>query len=94
MLGEAKRLQGTLRELDKLGQSDIADEKEKGPLAGEAKPLERAAKNLQHLNAEMRQVRRDDGLSPAEKRQRLDALTVERNGLLKAAVQDANMVNS
>ncbi|MBU1363944.1 MAG: hypothetical protein KKE51_09005 [Gammaproteobacteria bacterium] len=86
MLGEAKRLQGTLRELDRQGRPDIADQKELSPLAGEAKPLERAAKNLQGINSEMRDVRRAADLSPVEKRQRLDGLTVERNQLLKDAV--------
>ena len=33
--------------------------------------------------------RRAADLTPQEKRQRLDALTVERNVLLKAAVEDA-----
>lgn len=89
MLGEAKRLQGTMRELDRQHRPEIADQKEKSPLAGEAKPLERANKNLQGINAEMRDVRRADDLSPAEKRQRLDGLTVERNQLLKDAVQAA-----
>lgn len=89
MLGEAKRLQGTLRELDRQGRPDIADQKEQSPLAGEAKPLERAAKSLQGINSEMRDVRRDQDLTPADKRQRLDGLTVERNQLLKDAVQAA-----
>lgn len=89
MLGEAKRLQGTMRELDRQGRPEIADEKEKSQLAGEAKPLERAAKNLQNINAEMRDVQRSADLTPAEKRQRLDELTVERNQLLKDAVQAA-----
>ncbi|MFT3960501.1 LPD38 domain-containing protein [Propionivibrio sp.] len=89
MLGEAKRLQGTLRELDRIGRSDLADEKEVSPMAGEAKPLEHAARNLQGLNADMRKVRRDVGLMPLEKRQKLDGLTVERNDLLKRAVKDA-----
>ena len=86
MLGEAKRLQGTLRELDKQSRPDIADQKEQSPLAGEAKPLERAAKNLQGINSEMKAVRRAADLVPAEKRQRLDELTIERNQLLKDAV--------
>lgn len=86
MLGEADRLQGTLRALDKMGRPEVADELEKGPLAGEAKPLGRAAKGLQGLNADMLATRRDQSLSPAEKRQRLDELTVERNQLLKDAV--------
>jgi len=89
MLGEAKRLQGTLRELDRQGRPDIADQKEQSPLAGESKPLERANKNLQSLNAEMKAVRRAEDLTPVEKRQRLDELTVERNQLLKDAVQAA-----
>lgn len=86
MLGEAKRLQGTLRELDRQHRPDIADQKEQSPLAGESKPLERANKNLQGINSEMRDVRRTADLTPAEKRQRLDGLTVERNQLLKDAV--------
>ncbi|WP_235609673.1 LPD38 domain-containing protein [Azospira sp. I13] len=89
MLGEAQRLQGTLRQLDRLKRPEIADQKERSPLADEAKPLERANKSVRSLNAEMLQVRRDDGLSPQEKRQRLDELATERNALLKAAVQDA-----
>lgn len=58
------------------------------PTPTEAKPLERAAKNLSGINKDMEQVRRSDA-APAEKRQRLDALTVERNDLLKRTVQDA-----
>ena len=88
-LGEAKRLQGTLRELDKMGRPEIADQKENSPLAGEAKPLERAQKNLQGINADMKEIRRAADLTPQEKRQRLDGLTIERNALLKAAVLDA-----
>lgn len=89
MLGEAKRLRGTMRELDDLGLRTFADAKEASPMAGEAKPLERAAKNLGVINKDMEAVRRDANLTPKEKRQKLDALTVERNGLLKAAVTDA-----
>lgn len=88
MLGEAKRLHGTLRELDKIGRPEIADEKELEPMAPEAKPLQRAATNLQSINQEMRKIRRDQNLTPDDKRQRLDALTVERNDLLKRAVLD------
>lgn len=90
LLEESKRLRGTLRELDKLGMSEMADAKEASPMAGEAKPLERAAKNLQEINAEMRQVRRDANLAPEEKRARLDVLTMERNDLMKRAVLDSN----
>ena len=87
MLGEANRLHGTMRELDKLGYTAIADAKEKSPLATEAKPLGRAADNLSKINADMREVRRSDA-TPEEKRRRLDELTVERNALLKGAVLD------
>lgn len=89
MLGEARRLRGTLKELDELGRPELADRKEKSPLAGEAKPLERAQKTLGAIGREMEAVRRDAGLTPREKRQKLDTLTVERNALFKAAVQDS-----
>ena len=89
LLGEAKRLRGTLRELDDMGLRTLADEKEQSPLATEAKPLERAAKNLAAINNEMQLIRRDKSLTPDEKRQKLDALTVERNALMKAAVLDS-----
>jgi len=89
MLTEAKRLRGTLKELDEMGRPELADRKEQNPLAGEAKPLERAAKNLGAINKEMEFVRRDQNLTPAEKRQRLDALTLERNALLKEAVLES-----
>lgn len=89
LLQESKRLRGTMRELDEMNLRGLADEKEQSPLSGEAKPLERAAKTLAGINNEMQSVRRDDALTPAEKRQRLDSLTVERNALLKAAVIDS-----
>ncbi|WP_157651258.1 LPD38 domain-containing protein [Dechloromonas denitrificans] len=89
MLGEAKRLQGTMRELDRQGRPEIADEKESSPLAGEAKPLERAQQNIKVVNAEMMKTHRDKVLSPGEKRQRIDELIAEKNRLLKATVLDA-----
>ena len=89
MLGEAKRLQGTLRELDKQGRPEIADEKEKSPLAGESKPLERAQQNIRAINNEMMKTHRDKDLTPDARRQRIDELIAEKNRLLKATVQDA-----
>ena len=89
MLGEAKRLQGTLRELDRIGRPEIADEKEKSPMAGESKPLERAQQGVKAINAEMMKTHRDQSLSPDEKRTRIDELVAEKNALLKATVQDA-----
>jgi len=88
MLKEAKELTGTLHELDKIGMPEIADQKERNPMAGESFPLERAAKNLQGINQDMRLVQRSN-MTPDEKRQKLDALTVERNSLLKETVEDA-----
>jgi len=89
MLGEAKRLQGTMRELDRTGRPEIADEKERSPLAGEAKPLERAQQNIKVINAEMMKTHRDKTLTPDERRQRIDELIAEKNALLKATVTDA-----
>lgn len=89
LLGSAKRLQGTLRELDRQGQQGMADAKERDPMAGEAKALEGASKSLTGINHEMRDVRRDVALSADEKRARLDALMVERNALLKQAVLES-----
>ena len=91
MLGEAQRLHGTLKALDKMGRPELADELERQPLANEAKPLERADKNLQVINRDMNEVRRSS-LSPDEKRARLDALQVERNALLKATVLESQQV--
>jgi hypothetical protein len=88
LLQESKRLRGTMKELDEMGLRDVADNKEASPLAGEAKALERAQKNLGVINKDAEQVRRSDA-TPAEKRRQLDALTVERNALLKAAVTES-----
>ncbi len=89
LLEEATRLRGTMRELDRIGRQDIADRKDQDELGQEAKPLERAAKNLHDINVEMRLVRRDANLTPEGKRARLDELTIERNALIKSAVQGA-----
>ncbi|MER2540009.1 MAG: LPD38 domain-containing protein [Azonexus sp.] len=92
MLGEAKRLHGTMRELDKQGRPEIADEKEQSPLAGESKPLERAAQNIKTINNEMMKTHRDKALTPDQRRQRIDELIAEKNTLLKATVKDAEAV--
>lgn len=87
MLGEARRLHGTMRELDQIGRSEIADEIEKAPLSGKAKQLERASRNISGINADMEEVR-NSILTPEEKRAKLDALIGEKNELLKATVLD------
>lgn len=84
-----KRLRGTLRELDKLGEQPLADRKEKHPMAGEATPLENANKELTGINKEVRDVRRSDALTPDEKRQQLDDLIRQRNDHLKETVEAA-----
>lgn len=89
LLGEARRVHGTLRELDKTNRSAIADELQSNPLAREYAPLERANKTLQGINADMRQVRRDDRLTPDEKREQLDVLIDQRNDLLRRTVLES-----
>ncbi len=89
MLGEAKRLHGTLRALDKMGSPEIADELQDKPLAGEYRALTRANDRLRDINAEMREVRRDAKLTPDGKREKLDSLTMVRNALLKSVVQES-----
>ena len=76
-------------ELHRQNKPEIADEKKKQPMAGEYKPLNRANERLGDIDAEMREVRRNYDHSPAEKRDKLDALMVARNALLKAVVMDA-----
>ncbi len=89
MLSEARRVHGSLRELDDLNRSDIADQMEKtSPLAPISGQLERANRHVQAINKDMESVIRSD-LTPDEKRAKLDALTAEKNELLKAAVKDA-----
>ena len=87
MLGEARRLHGTMRELDQARLTGIADEIEQTPLSSKAKQLERASRNIRTINTDMEEVRRST-LTPAEKRTRLDALTREKNELLKATVME------
>ena len=89
LLGEAKRLHGTMRELDTMGLRTYADTKEKEPLATESKSLDRAAKHLGVINKDAEAIRRDQTLTPEQKREKLDALTIERNALLKAAVTES-----
>ena len=89
LLGEARRVHGTIRELDKTGRSPIADEIERNPLARESHPLEYANKHLQVIQADMRGVRRDDRLTPDEKRTRIDTLIAERNAYLKKVVEES-----
>lgn len=85
MLGESQRLHGTMRALDKTNRSDIADEYANDPESGRYRELQRAQRNLSAINKDMMDVRRS-GKTPEQKRSELDALTEERNALLKSAV--------
>ncbi|TAK84197.1 MAG: hypothetical protein EPO20_15100 [Betaproteobacteria bacterium] len=87
MYNEAHRLRATLRELDRQNRREIADELERSPAAGRAGQLERVQQRLAAIRHEAAAVR-VSSLPPEEKRARFDALTVERNALLKATVQD------
>lgn len=88
MRDEARRLRGTMRKLDRLGQKAIADEIEGEKLATKATQLERVEKRMAAIRAEIAEVRASD-LTPAEKRERMEALQVEKNALVKGAVLDA-----
>lgn len=88
LLGEANRVHGTLRELDKTDRSTIADELQGNPMAHEYKPLQVTNKSLQDINADMRQIRRDNLLTPDQKREQLDGLIAKRNDMLKRAVAE------
>lgn len=87
LLEESQRLRGTIKELDRQGMTDLADRKIEQPLAQDAKALEGAQRAIGMVNKEMLQVRRDPDLTPAEKREQLDELMVERNAIFKDAVQ-------
>ena len=87
MLGEAQRLHGTIKTLDEMGSKSMADEFDKNPKASTTQQLQRVNENLQAINRDMNDVRNSDN-TKADKRKRLDELTLERNELLKATVND------
>jgi len=89
LLDEAKRLRGTMRELDELGRPELGEKLEQKPLAGAAPGLERVQRSARMIANEMEEVRRATDLSREEKRKRLDELTRERNALFKEAVREA-----
>jgi len=88
MLGEARRLHGTIRSLEKADRLDLADEYEDAPANDYAPELEQTSKELRRLNAEMEEVNRSS-LTPGEKRAQLDALIEERNLVLRETVLQA-----
>ncbi|MBK6743618.1 MAG: hypothetical protein IPG66_11830 [Hydrogenophilales bacterium] len=89
ILEESQRLRGTLKALDEMALSDLADRKEQNKLASEAGPMGIAAKNLSTNRNDMEAVRNNPSLSRREKREQLDALTIERNNLFRDAVRDS-----
>jgi len=88
LLTESKRLVGTMRELDRMGEREIADGMEKNPRATQAKQLQRVERRLSAIHNEMAQVRMS-GATPEEKRRKLDELTREKNTLVKVTVLEA-----
>jgi hypothetical protein len=89
LLTEAKRLRGTMKELDEMGLRGFADAKEKEPLATEAKPLERAAEvpggDQQRHGGRAPRSDHDAGREAPE----AGRADVERNALLKQAVTES-----
>ncbi len=86
MLGESRRLFGTMRSLYKDGRQDLAEEYRDDPRLETYGGLEGTSKVLQMINMKMRAIRRDDSLDPEQKREALDEWTVKRNEVLKMTV--------
>lgn len=86
MLGESERLIGTMKSLYKDGRRDLADEIRDGQQWKNYGRLEGTSKVLQLISLKMRQVRRDESLSPEAKREALDEWTRKRNDVLKLTV--------
>ncbi len=76
--------QPVVEDAQRLNAGDLEAMLGQPKLSAEAVDLE-----LSGINRAMIQVRRDSNLTPAEKRKKLDGLTVERNNLLNGAVLDS-----
>jgi hypothetical protein len=88
MLREATELRRTIRQMDKIGRPDIADEIEIRKELDRYKQLTRSNKDLQTINREMRQVYIDPQMTSEQKRLKLDGLIAEKNTLLEDVVKD------
>ena len=89
MLGEAQRLHGTIKALDRTSRSEIADDFADDPAASRYRQFERANRSLQDITKEMNEVVIST-MTKQDKRLRLDELTTERNSLMKSVVLDNN----
>lgn len=88
MLREATELRRTIKQMDKIGRPDIADEIEERKEIDRYTQLTRSNKQLQAINREMKQVYIDTRMTSEAKRRKLDALTQEKNTLLESVVKD------
>lgn len=88
LLEEARRLHGTVRQLDKMGVKELADTKDQEKLASEYKALEASHKNIMAINKEMNMVRMSK-ITKEEKRKKLDELTKEKNDMFKRIVKES-----
>ncbi len=88
MFREATELRRTIKQMDRIGRPDIADEIEERKEVGRYKQLTRGNKKLQGIKKEMHQVYIDPLLTPKKKRIALDRLLHEKNELLETIVTD------
>lgn len=88
MLREATELRRTIRQMDKIGRPDIADEISNRKGVDNYKPLTSINEVFQEINREIRKVYIDDRLTSQQKREKLDNLAREKNRLLEAAVKE------
>lgn len=90
LLGEAERLHGTIKALDKSNKEAMADEFSDEPASNHLRRLQRAQRNLQSITKDMNSIKISNN-SREDKRIELDALIKERNELLKSTVTDQEM---
>ncbi len=88
MFREATELRRTLRQMDRIGRPDIADEIEGRKELERYRQLTRGNKALQGIKREMRRVYIDPLLDSRQKRAALDRLLQEKNRLLELVVTD------
>ena len=88
MFREATELRRTLRQMDRIGRPDIADEIEGRKELERYRQLTRGNKALQGIKREMRRVYIDPLPDSRQKRAALDRLLQEKNRLLELVVTD------
>ncbi|MBV2138596.1 MAG: hypothetical protein KUF79_17450 [Candidatus Thiodiazotropha sp. (ex Ctena orbiculata)] len=88
MLREATELRRTIRQMDKIGRPDIADEISNRKRVDNYNALTSINEVFQAINRDIRKVYIDDRLTSQQKREKLDNLTRQKNTLLEAAVKE------